>query len=244
MIDSTIVRAHQHSAGAKKGGFAASHCHPDIGRSRGGRTTKIHLRANGLGLSVALVLTPAEASDTKGYAPVMDKDDPAPKVTIADKGYESDAIHEDLKARGAEPIISMKRNRLVQVPVDDYIYDLRTQVERCFNRLMNARRVATRCDKTSASQLSFTLIGARLLWIGHFVNKAWSQMIEHMSAIGPRAGHPTRGLNLQDHPTPPPHPWQPPGPAPQPRWQPVPPALHRSPQTPGRHRQRQPAQLS
>src|SRR6201747_84081 len=37
MIDSTIVRAHQHSAGAKKIGEDQA-----IGRSRGGLSTKIH----------------------------------------------------------------------------------------------------------------------------------------------------------------------------------------------------------
>lgn len=158
--------------GREKRGFASSPSHHDIGRSRGGLTTKIHLRANGLGLPVALVLTPGEASDTTGYGPVMDEDGPAPKVLIADKGYDSDAIREDLQARGAEPVIPMKRNRLVQVPIDGFIYALRNRVERCFNRLKNERRIATRYDKTSASYLGFTLIGAIRLWIRHFVNTA------------------------------------------------------------------------
>src|ERR1035437_2344399 len=38
IIDSTIVRAHQHAAGAKKGGSEDQ----AIGRSRGGLSTKIH----------------------------------------------------------------------------------------------------------------------------------------------------------------------------------------------------------
>ncbi|WP_425502093.1 IS5 family transposase [Prosthecomicrobium pneumaticum] len=175
MIDSTIVRAHQHSAGAKKGIRVSSPSHHDIGRSRGGLTTKIHLRANGFGLPVALVLTPGEASDAKGYKPVTDEGGPAPRVLIADKGYDSDAIREDLRARGAEPVIPMKRNRLVQVPqvpVDGFVYALRNRIERCFNRLKNARRVATRYDKTSESHLGFALIGAIRIWIRNFVNKA------------------------------------------------------------------------
>lgn len=102
----------------------------------------------------------------------MDEDGPVPKVLIADKGYDSDAIRQDLKARGAEPVIPMKRNRLAQVPVDSFVYALRNQIERCFNRLKNARRVATRYDKTSQSYLSFTLISAIRIWIRHFVNTA------------------------------------------------------------------------
>jgi len=102
----------------------------------------------------------------------MDEDGPVPKVVIADKGYDSDSIRDDLRDRGVEPVIPMKRNRLVQVPVDGFVYALRNRVERCFNRLKNARRVATRYDKTSASYLGFALIGAIRLWIRYFVNRA------------------------------------------------------------------------
>ncbi len=38
-VDSTIVRAHQHAAGARKEGAHD----PGLGRSRGGLTSKIHL---------------------------------------------------------------------------------------------------------------------------------------------------------------------------------------------------------
>jgi hypothetical protein len=38
-----------------------------LGRSRGCFSTKIHLRSNGLGLPVAVVLTDGEVSDVKGY---------------------------------------------------------------------------------------------------------------------------------------------------------------------------------
>ena len=51
-VDSTICRAHQHAAGARREGLAQQEppggvgCEPDdhgLGRSRGGWTTKIHL---------------------------------------------------------------------------------------------------------------------------------------------------------------------------------------------------------
>jgi transposase len=46
-VDSTIVRAHQHAAGArKKGPRPANRDDHAIGRSRGGLTTKIHLAAD------------------------------------------------------------------------------------------------------------------------------------------------------------------------------------------------------
>ena len=44
VIDSTIVRAHQHSAGAQKDGEDQA-----IGRSKGGLRTKIHAMVDALG---------------------------------------------------------------------------------------------------------------------------------------------------------------------------------------------------
>ena len=57
MIDATIVRAHQHSAGAKKDGAQA------IGRSRGGLTTKIHALVDALGNPVEVMLSPGQDHD-------------------------------------------------------------------------------------------------------------------------------------------------------------------------------------
>ena len=57
IIDATIVRAHQHSAGARKKRRAS------IGRSRGGLTTKIRVLVDALGNPVDLMLTPGQAHD-------------------------------------------------------------------------------------------------------------------------------------------------------------------------------------
>ena len=94
----------------------------------------------------------------------MDQTGPEPKVLIADKGYDSDAIRDDLRRRRAEPVIPNRRNRLVQERVDGFIYALRNRLERCFNKLKHSRRIATPYDKTSESFLGFVLIGAIRLW--------------------------------------------------------------------------------
>ena len=61
MIDSTIVRAHQHSAGAQKVGEDQA-----IGRSKGGLSTKIHAMVDALGNPVSFFLTPGQAHDLDG----------------------------------------------------------------------------------------------------------------------------------------------------------------------------------
>jgi len=43
-------------------------------------------------------------------------------------------------------------------------------IERCFNKLKNSRRLATRYDKTAESYLGFVNLAAIRLWIRHFVN--------------------------------------------------------------------------
>jgi len=142
-----------------------------LGRSKGGLTTKIHLRTNGDGLPIAAEVSGGEASDYTGYAPVIDAGGPPPKVLLADRGYDADFIREDMEARGGVAIIPTRRHRKVQIQIDGFIYALRNRIERCFNKLKNARRLATRYDKTASSYRGFINIASIRLWIKHFVNR-------------------------------------------------------------------------
>jgi len=63
MIDSTVIQAHHCAAGA--GGTPRQ----GLGRSRGGFSTKIHLRTNGIGLPVAVDIAPGQSSDYTGALP-------------------------------------------------------------------------------------------------------------------------------------------------------------------------------
>ncbi len=76
-----------------------------------------------------------------------------------------------MEARGVTPIIPMRRSRKVQISIDDHIYALRNRIERCFNRLKNWRRLATRYDKTADSYLGFVLIAAVRLCMRPLVNR-------------------------------------------------------------------------
>ncbi len=93
---------------------------------------------------------------------------PAPRVILADKGYDADAILTDLDAQGIAAVIPPKRNRKVQRPIDGNIYALRNLVERCFSKLKHSRRLATRYDKTASSFIGFVVISAIRMWVRHF----------------------------------------------------------------------------
>ncbi len=114
-----------------------------------------------------VAITAGQVSDYIGYDDVMDDDLPPPKVLIADKGYDSDAIRADVEARGGTSVIPPRRNRKVQTQIDGYIYALRNMVKRCINKLKNARRLATRYDKTATSYHVFIEILSARLWFRH-----------------------------------------------------------------------------
>jgi transposase len=59
MIDTSVVRVHQHGA------CIADNNHQDMGRSRGGLTSKLHAVVDANGLPVHLALTPGEAHDNR-----------------------------------------------------------------------------------------------------------------------------------------------------------------------------------
>ncbi len=84
---------------------------------------------------------------------------------LADKGYDADAIREEITRSNIEAVIPSKSNRRERVPYDKAKYKWRNQIERLFNKLKNWRRVATRYDKTRESYLGFVAIAAVKLWI-------------------------------------------------------------------------------
>jgi len=100
----------------------------------------------------------------------MAADAPNPVSLLADKGYDSDAVRDDIEARGAQPVIPTKSNRKIQRPVDPTLYARRNQVERFFNRIKHSRRIATRYDKLAASFFGFIQIVSIRLW-ARFVHR-------------------------------------------------------------------------
>ncbi len=72
-----------------------------------------------------------------------------------------------MEARNDVPVIPMRKSQRLRVVVDRALYRLRKLVERCCNKLKNARRIANRYDKTAESSLGFVDITSIRLWIRH-----------------------------------------------------------------------------
>ena len=87
-----------------------------LGRSRSGFSTKIHLRTNAKGEPLTFDVTAGEAHEVKGYNALIELHDVAPGRLLGDKGYDSDAVRDDLTKRGIEPVIPPRSNR--KTPID------------------------------------------------------------------------------------------------------------------------------
>ena len=110
-------------------------------------------------------LTGGQAHEVKGYDALMELFEAQPEKLLADKGYNSDAIRDNLEERGIEPVIPPKANRKEAIPYDREAYKRRNLIERCVNALKQFRRTATRYEKTARAFLSMLCIAAARLWI-------------------------------------------------------------------------------
>jgi transposase len=130
-----------------------------VGRSRGGRTTKIHALTDPLCRPVAFLLTPGQASDI-ATAPDVLALATAMAALLADKAYDGDELRADIAARGAIAVIPNKSNRKNPFPFDPKAYRDRNVVERMFCRLKDFRRLATRYDKLARNFLATVILAA------------------------------------------------------------------------------------
>ena len=113
-----------------------------IGRSRGGRTTKIHAVANASGRLIAFDVTAGQRGDVRSAPGLIEKLPKAAEV-LADTAYDSDKFRKFLIARGSTPVIKPNPTRKNVPPFDEAAYKGRNVIERAFSHLKDWRRVAT-----------------------------------------------------------------------------------------------------
>ena len=85
MIDTSIVRVHQHGA------CITRNQRQSMGRSRGGLTSKIHAVVDSNGLPVRLALSPGEAHDVRLAGRLLSRLKSG-SMLLADRGYDADWI--------------------------------------------------------------------------------------------------------------------------------------------------------
>ncbi|MGW7615041.1 IS5 family transposase [Streptomyces antimycoticus] len=213
-VDSSVMRAHQHAAGAPKaappaplrpskegsteiasdlggaepgaptgGGGATGE---QLGRSRGGFTTKVHLSAEGRCRPLSVLITPGQWADCTQFEPVLEKirvprtglgrPRRTPDSVAADKAYSNRKTRAYLRRRGIRHVIPEKKDHKAarlrrgsrggRPPgFDKERYKKRNVVERAINKLKQFRAVATRYDKRGYVYLGTVTAAALIIWL-------------------------------------------------------------------------------
>ncbi|WP_445488948.1 IS5 family transposase [Rhodopseudomonas sp. RCAM05734] len=134
-----------------------------IGRTKGGRNTKLHAVCDEKGRPCVLLLTPGNVHDCRVAQLCIEAMPPSAEL-VADKGYDSQALREWLVERGTEPVIPPRKNRKIQYDYDRAIYKQRNVIERMFCRFKDWRRIATRFDRNVRNFMSTISLAAAVIW--------------------------------------------------------------------------------
>jgi transposase len=150
-----------------------------LGVSRGGLSTKIHVLCEGAGKPMAVTLTPGQAHEATQAAALLDqvkvKGKPGRprqrfEAVAGDKGYDSQAIRDDLRERGSEPVIAHRQDRDGQYPeraagFDTKKYRRRNVVERLIGRLKEFRGIAMRYAKLAEGFIGLIRLAFMRIWM-------------------------------------------------------------------------------
>ena len=84
-----------------------------------------------------------------------------------DKAYDSNSFRESLRKDGIKPVIPGRSNRKKRIRHDKQAYKDRNVIERCYCRLKDFRRIATRYDKKLARNYfsAQCLVAAVAFWL-------------------------------------------------------------------------------
>ena len=146
-----------------------------LGRSRGGYSTKLHLRVEGGGKPMVILATAGQRNEAPMLRALMEagavrrprgRPRIRPAAVTGDMGYSFPSLRRYLRRRGIRAVIPSKSNQPRQRGFDRAAYRERNQMERTINRLKQWRRVATRYEKREANYLAMVTIAAIvLLWL-------------------------------------------------------------------------------
>lgn len=163
--------------------------YPDItgdngqGRSRVGFGTKIHLATDAGGLPLNIVLSPGQAHESQFALRLLDgigvqRQNGSMKrrgyAVLADQAYSGHVLRNELKRKGIKTVIPRKSNEIMasdgRSRFANDVYRRRNVMERCFGRLKEYRRIATRYDKTARNYLSMVKLGCIRLFYKKLCN--------------------------------------------------------------------------
>lgn len=150
-LDGTIVQAHRHAAGGGQGSQAEG-----LGFSRGGYSTKVHIRVDNAGHLMGLTITEGQRHETQAFKMLMNqgavkrtwgRPKLRPNTVVADKGYTAGWIRDWLRQKGINYVIPKKSSECQKGIFRSHLYRKRNIVERVIGHFKEYRRLANRYEK-------------------------------------------------------------------------------------------------
>jgi transposase len=158
LVDGTHVRVHQCAANPKGGAAAQA-----MGKTRGGRNSKIMALTDVRGLPVKLSLIEGQAYE--GHHVIELLDDPRGLMVVGDKGFDDDKLRKQLEEVGAEHCFPSKSNRKKKRRLNKKLYRQRYRVENFFCRLKRWSCASTRRDKLALHFLFLIQFASIIDWL-------------------------------------------------------------------------------
>jgi transposase len=158
-----LARQHDQPGAPTRGGRERGGAAHAIGRSRGGPSTKVHLVVDALGLPLTFEITEGQRNDIVPAKELASR--VLSRCLLADKAYDARDFRASLEASGCTPVIPWNRSRSTARTYDKELYKARSEIEWTFNLLKQARRFATRYEKTLRNYAAVVALGCAMLWL-------------------------------------------------------------------------------
>ena len=113
-----------------------------------------------------IILTPGNVADCTVAPECVSLMAGSIKKLLGDKAYDSNSFRKSLRKDGITPVIPGRANRKKRIRHDKEAYKGRNVIERCYCRLKDFRRIATRYDKLARNFFSSVcLVAALVYWM-------------------------------------------------------------------------------
>ena len=159
LVDGTHIVAHQCAANPRGGADAQA-----MGKTRGGRNTKLMVVTDLSGRALHMKLIPGQAYEGAHVIALL-KTEKLAVLLIGDKGFDSDKLREELERLGHRHCIPGKSSRRRVVPYSKRHYRIRYRVEDFFRRLKRWACACTRRDKLALHFLSLIQFASVIDWM-------------------------------------------------------------------------------
>jgi transposase len=123
----------------------------------------VHLVVDALGLPVEFEITVGERHDSQPALELLARC--GVTCVLADKAYDSGSIRDGLKAMNCHACIPPKADRIRRIPYDKDLFKARYEVECTINHFKQARRFATRYEKTLRNYAAIVTLSCILCWL-------------------------------------------------------------------------------